>query len=173
MMSRKSFRSCTRLAFFLVAIGCPLAASGQRAADLVQGVRLRVVSTDHMTQEGFFSRATGDSITIIANGVPLSLSLSETSSVSRFTVVNRSATALRYALIAGTLGALAGAGIGARSFKPCVSRDVFDCSRVPGTRRQASVFGSVIFGASSVFIGGLVGAVRGKERWEPVVFATP
>ncbi|MBA3656953.1 MAG: hypothetical protein H0W69_06340 [Gemmatimonadaceae bacterium] len=155
------------LVLFL-AIVFPATLPAQRVADLVQGTRVRVVSHERMTREGFFRSATSDSITIIANGAPLALSLGETVSVARFAVVNRGRDAMRLALIGGTVGALIGAGIGAKSFKPCESKGVYDCSRVPGTKRQATIFGSVIVGVSSFITGGLVGAVRGTESWAPV-----
>jgi hypothetical protein len=157
-----------RLVVVFLLLICPLTVSAQSVADLHAGMRVRVQTERAGVLVGTVSAVSADSIRIVRGGETRAFSLAETKSVSTSTGPSSYRGVLRTGLASGLIGAAAGAGIGAMTYKPCESKGIFNCAYVPNSRPRATVFGAAAFGISSFVIGGVVGAIRGSDAWAPV-----
>lgn len=156
------------LVLSFAALTAPSVVNAQRVTDLRQGVRVRVDTGRPGVLIGRLESATADSIRVVAVGETLAFSLADTRSVSTSPGPDRMRGMLRTGVVTGIVGTIVGAGIGAKAFKPCQDVVAYDCARVPNTRPRAAAFGAVVFGVSSLVIGGAVGAIRGSDKWTQV-----
>lgn len=141
------------------------ATSLQAQRPLEPGARVRITAPDHRpVTVGNLVRITGDTAAIVdANGTLTTVVLGPSRrlelSLGRRRQVGRGA---------GTgflLGAVAGAALGAASWKPC-EPNAFLCLQ-PENRGQAAVLGGVLLGVPGLVVGALAGSAR-RERWERV-----
>jgi hypothetical protein len=162
----------------LSAIGwVPARSDAQVAAQLQEGIRVRVVKNNGKTTVGFFSARTPDSLSIIRAKVgspPQSFALNEISQVA----VSRGRSRAKGALVKGAIGlgigALAGGVIGAATYSEgdaCQSGPnnwcLFDCFIVC-SRSEAGIFAGALGGAAGLLVGAAVGIATGWEQWQSV-----
>lgn len=158
-------RAVSILLFALLLFSAPNNGSAQAVSDLQSGVRVRVETRSAGKIVGTLSSATADSIRVVRNGETRAFALSETQSVAQSPGPSSARGMVRTGIASGLIGAAAGAGIGAMTFKPCESKGVYNCAYVPNSRPRATVFGAAAFGVSSLVIGGIVGAIKGSDSW--------
>jgi len=152
----------------LLLVVAPLAvAGGQDIGSLQQGARIRVAPVQGKTTTGVFSGVDTDSLRFLTSSPPAlkSLSLGDMRSLKVSKGRNRPLGALMGGLTGLAIGAAAGGVFGAVSYEEPTGSEwcLFVCSRTDN-----ATFGAFVVGVSGAITGSVYGAIKGRDRWEPV-----
>ncbi len=150
----------------LLLVLAPLSgAGGQDIGSLQQGARIRVAPAQGKSMTGVFSGVDTDSLRFLTSSPPAvkSLSLGDVRSLKVSKGRDRSSGALKGGFRGLAIGAVAGGVFGAVSYEEPESCFIF-CS----TRTLDAFFGAFFVGVSGAAIGSVYGAIKGRDRWEPV-----
>ena len=157
----------TGLVVLAVAVLIPVVASGQ-SAPVAAGTRVRVTAPGNNLDKHVTTvvDVRGDSIVLNVRNSSLVIGLADVTeleiSAGKRTQFWRSAG---YGL---GLGVVAGAVVGAVTYKECESDHFLGCIMAPQSASESAAMGGMLFGALGLVGGGIVGLLNRTDRWASV-----